>query len=203
MPAVGPIYQMTYVSQQSGQEMENVLHFRDITGLATPAQIRTSANLYFTIISPLISSAVTFTNLIIKQMTPIAFDETIGAPTPTTVGGVGTVPYNGTVAVIMTKRTGVAGKSHRGRIYIGGIALGLVDSFSLNPGGAAVAATVANQLLATYGPAGTDLNIQVGVYSRAIGGFNPFTVAGWQPITRFDVQPILGNQRRRRVGVGI
>lgn len=203
MPAVGAVYQMTYVMTQDGQQMETVVHYREITGLATPSQIRVSANLFLTVISPLISTDVNFTNLIIKQMTPLAFDETLGAPTPTTHGAVSNAPINSTIAQIFTKRTGTAGKTHRGRMYLGGIATSLSDRASLNTAGAAVALTVANQLIATYGPSGTDLNLQIGVYSRSIGGFNPFTTAGWQAVTRFDVQPIYGNQRRRRIGVGI
>lgn len=203
MPAVGPVYQMTYQMSQEGQTVENVLHFRTLTGTETPAQIRTSAEFYLTAISPGISNQVIFTAIVIKQMTPIAFDQTVAPPATTSTGANSSDPINNTLALILTKRTGVAGKKHRGRIYIPGIPASQAGQFGLNSAGAAVWTTIKNQIMATYGETGTDLNLRIGVYSRSIGGFNPFTTAGWQQLSGLDIQPIFGNQRRRRIGVGI
>jgi len=203
MPPVGPVYQMTYEFLVEGQTCENVIHFRSITGSETPAQIRTSAEFYLATVKGLISNEVTFPAIVIKQMTPIAFDETVAAPVTNTAGTRSQPPINNTLALVVTKRTGVAGKTHRGRIYLPGIAADDADNIGLNTGGMATAITTFNNLLATFGPSGTDLNLQIGIYSRSIGGFNPFTTAGWQAITGFTVQPVFGNQRRRRIGVGI
>lgn len=203
MAATGDIYQVTYQYLVEGQTCENVIHYRGLVPALTKTQVRTSANFYWTTISPGISNLVTFPSMIIKQMTPLAFDETISAPTPTTAGVSAAPPINNTIALVVTKRTGVAGKTHRGRIYFPGIPTTQADQAGLNTAGAAIWLTITNNLMATYGPSGTDLNLQIGVYSGSIGGFNPFTVAGWQPLTSLDVQPIFGNQRRRRIGVGI
>lgn len=203
MPAVGEIYQMTYQMRVAGQLCENVLHFRTLTGSETRAQIRTSAEFYLTTIAPGIASPVTFESIIIKQMTPLAFDETIGPPVTTTSGSSAAQPINNTTALVITKRTGVAGKTHRGRIYIAGIPATQADPNGLNTAGAAIWHTIVGNLMATYGDSGTDLNLRIGVYSGSIGGFHPFTVAGWQQLTGLDVQPVFGNQRRRRLGVGI
>jgi hypothetical protein len=63
--------------------------------------------------------------------------------------------------------------------------------------------TWAAALMTQFGDAtGTDAHLALGIYSRLIGGSNPFTLAGWQAVTGVIPHPILGNQRRRRVGVG-
>lgn len=203
MPATGDIYQVTYQSRQNGQICEQVLHYRELNGLSTPAQIRTSAEKYWTIIATAISNQVTFVNMIIKQMTPLAFDETLGPPVTTSGGSNSSDPINNTLALVLTKRTGTAGKTHRGRLYINGIPVSQADQVGLTLVGTGIWTTITGLLMTTFGPAGSDTHLQVGIYSRSIGGFNPFTVAGWQPISSFDIQPVFGNQRRRRVGIGI
>jgi hypothetical protein len=203
MPAVGNIYQVTYNMRLNGQICENVVHYRELTGLSTPAQIRTSAEKYLTLFATGISNEVVFTSIIIKQMTPLALDETVGPPVTTTQGANSSPAINNTLALILTKRTGVAGKSHRGRLYICGIPASQADEVGLNLPGVGVWTGQVAGLMAVFGPTGTDTHLQIGVYSRSIGGFNPFTVPGWQAITSLDIQPVFGNQRRRRVGVGI
>lgn len=203
MPATGNIYQVTYQSKQNGQICEQILHYRELNGLSTPAQIRTAAENFWILIAPAISNQVTFQNMIIKQMTPLAFDETLGPPVTVSGGTNSSDPINNTLALVLTKRTGVAGKTHRGRLYINGIPVSQADQVGLNVVGVGVWTGVTAGIMAEYGPSGTNTHLQIGVYSRSIGGFNPFTVAGWQPITSLDIQPVFGNQRRRRVGIGI
>jgi hypothetical protein len=202
-PAVGQIYQVTYQQVLDGQVMENVIHYREITGASTPAQIRTSAELFWTFLTNVQATNVTYTSTIVKQMTPLAFDETITVP-PTASGGLSSALANNVVACVLTKRTGTAGKTHRGRMYIGGIAsIHWTDPNRLNTAGATAFGTFVGNVMGLYGPSGTDTHLQIGVYSRAIGGSHPFSLAGWQPLTSIDTQIIFGTQRRRRVGVGI
>lgn len=203
MPATGAVYQVTYQSRQNGQICEQVLHYRELNGLSTAAQIRTAAENYWTIIATAISNQVSFVNMIIKQMTPLAFDETVGPPVTTTAGTNSSDPINNTLALVLTKRTGVAGKTHRGRLYINGIPVSQASQTGLTLVGVGIWTTITGLLMGEYGPSGSNTHLQIGIYSRSIGGFNPFTVAGWQPITSFDIQPVFGNQRRRRVGIGI
>lgn len=204
MPATGQIYQVTYVMSVLGQAVENVLHYRELNGTSTPAQIRTSAEKFFTFVAPMISSSVLFTQIIIKQMTPLAFDETIGPPATTTTGSNGSsADGNTTVALVITKRTGTAGKTHRGRMYIGGLPGAYTAQSILTSSLSTESGTFVSNMMGAFGPTGTDTHLQLGLYSRTIGGSSPFTVAGWQPVTSLDVQTTLGNQRRRRLGVGI
>lgn len=203
-PATGELYQATYGMVIDGQQCENVIHFRaNAVPGPTEADVKLSIERYLHAIAVIQVSTVSYNKIILKQMTPSAFDELIWVPTSITTGAIGAVPVNNTVALIFTKRTGVAGKSHRGRIYLPGIASSRVDVNRLNAFGLADSATVADTLTNVYGPAGVDTNFKAGIYSRVLGGSSPFTVTGWQQVTRYDPQTVLGNQRRRRPGVGI
>lgn len=203
MVAVGQVYQMTYVQHLAGQAMETVLHYREVTGSSTPAQIASDADLFWQILAQVQTPDVSYTQLIVKQMTPIPFDETINPAVIATTGANSVAVVNNTLAAVITKRTGTAGKSHRGRMYIGGLGSNHIATNTLSATGITAFTVFASTILSHWGPSGISPFLQIGIYSRSIGGSTPFTIAGWQPITKFDVQPIVGNQRRRRLGVGI
>lgn len=205
MPASGEVFQFTFRQTIAGQTIENVLHFRERSAASTNAQQDAAAEAYLALTAPVQSTNLLYSSVLIKQMTPLALDERVFLPITTTNGHVSENPINNTLAMILTKRTGTAGKRHRGRVYFGGVPASFVATGEnlLSTTGAAAMATLAAGLLGAFGESGTDPNFVLGVYSRSIGGYNPFTVAGWQEITRWDIQNVLGNQRRRRVGVGI
>lgn len=202
MPAIGQIYQATYQQQCSGQLMETVLHFREKTGASTPTELANAASAFWPLLAEVQSTSVSYIQLILKQMTPIAFDEQLIPGGPPVVGSRGGGVTNNTLAIVITKRTGTAGKSHRGRMYIGGFSGDDQNVNFVSSGGITHFTTFINDVMAMYGPSGTDAHLQLGLYSRSIGGSSPFTVAGWQPVTRLDLQTVIGNQRRRRFGVG-
>lgn len=203
MPAVGEIFQYTFVTSYQGQTVENVMHMRARSAtLPTAAQHIASASSWLASQSLCQVTAVIYRSVRVKQMTPIAFDEQIVVPTVAT-GANATGGANTTLSVVLTKRTGVAGRSHRGRYYLAGYPSSWgVDVIDTAPGPTNLA-TLANIWLTNFGEAGADPTMCAGIYSRVIGGSLPFTLAGWQPITRWDPQPIIGNQRRRRLFVGI
>jgi hypothetical protein len=203
MPAAGEVFQYTFVQTYQGQTLENVMHMRAIAaGLPSAADLTASANNWLSTQKIIQVDAVIYRSVRIKQMTPIAFDEQIIAPS-VAGGEISIAGHNTTVSVVVTKRTGVAGRSHRGRLYFGGFPLAWGTDVNSVGSGPAVMASFCNAILAKFKEGGTDPTMVAGVYSRTIGGSFPFTVAGWQPITRYDPQPIFGNQRRRRISVGI
>lgn len=203
MPAIGEIYQVTFQSSIQGQQIENVVHFREVTGASTTAQINTAAQGFFTLLSNLLPASQILTGIIVKQMTPLAFDERLLVPT-TATGAQSASPLNQILAIVFTKRTGVSGKSHRGRLYSSAIPSNMTnDGCRLNTTGGTICGSFASSVIGQYGPSGTDGHLQFGVYSKAIGGSSPFTAAGWQSVITLDPQIIFGSQRRRRVGVGI
>jgi hypothetical protein len=88
-------------------------------------------------------------------------------------------------------------------MYVGGFPLIWGLNTILSGGPATQIGNTAGELLAKFGEGGTDASFVAGIYSKAIGGSTPFTVAGWQPITKWEPQLIFGVQRKRRLGVGI
>lgn len=205
--ASGELWQMTLQMLLDGQICENVLNMRERTGASTPAEIRTSAQAFWTTYRGAICGGVTLNQIVLKQMTPIAFDEIFAAPIAGEENGaIGGAPAPNAMAVVVTLRTGTAGKSHRGRMYIPGVSTGqLTDNGNkVNPVSLPDLQTVFDNLVGIFGDAaGTDPTFAWGIYSKVIGGSSPYTVAGWQPVDNCVVRPILGNQRRRRIGVGI
>jgi hypothetical protein len=202
MPAAGDIWQYTFGATYQGQLVENVVHMRSI-GVPTPtdAALGASAENWIQSQKNVQVNAVIYRPVRIKRMTPLAFDELTYIPIQT-VGAQSTAGVNTTLSVVITKRTGVAGKTHRGRLYLGGYPASWgVDTITVAPG-PTLLGTFAGELLAKFGDGGTDPTMNAGVYSRTIGGSFPFTLPGWQLITRWDPQLVVGNQRRRRLGVG-
>lgn len=180
---------------------------RERTGTSTDAAIKAAAQQFWTNYRKMISHQVVLQQILIKKLTPVAFDTLI---TPAAAGeSAGTEPddpMNNTVACVVTLRTGVAGKRHRGRTYVPGIATGAADNFSQKLTASAQARYQGywNDIQTLFDDAtGTSLVFALGIYSRLIGGTTPHTVAGWQAVTQPVVNFILGNQRRRRLGVGI
>lgn len=205
MAASGEIYQVTFRGLLAGQTIENVLHFRALTGLITEAAIKTGVERFWFLTQSIQGNDYVYDSMIVKRMTPIPLDESLVIPTTVDHGhGSGGVA-NSTTALIFTLRTGFAGKSHRGRIYFAGIARDMLDSDQnrLSSSGGVTAAAAAAGLQSEFGASGTNTAVALGIYSRVIGGSHPFTLAGWQQMTGVDIQPILGNQRRRRIGVGV
>lgn len=202
--AIGEIYQLTVVGNAAGQAVETVIHFRERSNTSTPAQLKASAEAFVSLMRPLQSSGLLYNHFVLKQMTPVPFDEVVWTSATLDHGLVGNPLANNTLAMVFTKRTGLAGKSHRGRIYIGGLPDNFVAGQVVSAAGIAAATTFAAGVITGFDDAtGADPHLAIGLYSRVIGGSSPFTLAGWQAVSRLDLQVILGNQRRRRFGVGI
>jgi hypothetical protein len=203
MPATGDIFQATFQSSIQGQVIENVLHFRALDGTVTDGAIDTALNLFGTNLCNLWVTSQINLGIIVKRLTPLPLDERLVTPT-TATGQQSAAPLNQTVALVLTKRTGLAGKSHRGRMYVSAIPSNFTtDGCRFNPTGAGIIGTFCTNIIAHWGPSGDSTALRLGVYSGKIGGLTPPTLAGWQQITTLEPQIIFGNQRRRRVGVGI
>jgi hypothetical protein len=196
---------VTYQGILHGQTCENVINFRQLDPSVTDTAIATAAERFWFFAQTVQSNQYTYNQMVIKRMTPIPLDEQIVFPVGTHAGGVSNAPFNNTIASVYTIRTGFSGKSHRGRFYLAGTPTSFSDDAgnTYNAAGAALIVAFSNNLLSEYGPSGASTALRMGVYSRVIGGTLPETVAGWQQMTRVDPQPIFGNQRRRRLGVGI
>jgi hypothetical protein len=205
--ASGELVQVTFVCQQNGQTVENVFMFRERDGLSTDAQVSASVRSAWGIYRAIIVDDVACIELRWKYMTPVQLDGNIIQPTAgQEVGAHGGDAMNSTVALVTTFRTGTAGKRHRGRAYTFGLPLGSLTD-NLNKASSTYLTefgTMWDAWKAAYDDAtGSDTHLAFGIYSRLIGGTTPYTVAGWQAVTQYVPHAILGNQRRRREGVGV
>jgi hypothetical protein len=203
VPAIGDVYEYVFKQLYTGTVMETKIHMRAVVAAPTDAQLKLSAENFLLSLSKVQTTDVQYTQIIIKRVTPIAFDEILYIPTVTINGFMSPPTMNSQLALVVTKRTGVAGTSHRGRMYVGGIPAGAGKNHMTDAGFLTAAGTLAGELLAKFQEGGTDGSVVAGVYSKSIGGTGPMTLAGWQPITRWDPQLIFGVQRKRKEGVGI
>lgn len=203
-PAAGEIIQATFSSQLDGQLCENVLHFREIVEASTDAAISASLEAFRLVLAAKMSVFSIFSQTRWKRVTPVPLDFQFAAITDAGTGLVNQRPMPTTCAVVVTLRTGVSGKTHRGRFYLPGWPRSWVDDNNnrFNVDGQAAANSLAAAIGAGWFTGGSDATLRLGMYSRTIGGSSPMTLAGWQQVTQAVPQSILGNQRRRRIGVG-
>lgn len=202
MPAAGQIIQVTIRGLQDGQLIENVLHVREmIDGILDEALELSLEALRLTLLN-VMGGQYSSLQTMAKRMTPTALDTQFIPLTGAIVGQRGGLPLNSTLAQVCTLRTGASGKTHRGRMYIGAMTTDTVNQNRVTVTYQGFLNTMADSLITQFGPTGTDASIRLGIYSRVIGGSTPFTLAGWQQVSQIVPQPITGNQRRRRAGVG-
>jgi hypothetical protein len=204
MPAVGEIIQVTARYLVDGQVNENVFNMRERNPGTTNAQIGTDILTMAQLMKAVQCGATSHLAWQWKRMTPVPFDEQFVGATNGIVGDNGGGGMNTILCTCCTLRTGVAGKTHRGRVYIGGLAGSYGTPDRLSTGGQNDFNTWATNMMTHFDDAaGTALYLALGIYSKLIGGTTPYTVAGWQPVTQIVAQSILASQRRRRLGVGI
>jgi hypothetical protein len=201
-PAVGEIIQVTLRGLYDGQLIENVINMRELVEATVDEALALSVEaLRLTILARLNNGYVSLP-AIYKRMTPVPLDEQFVPMTGATTGsGTGTACQS-TVACVLTYRTGAAGKTHRGRTYLAPLSYNITSPDRLNSDGLTAMNGLATTLMDQFGVDGSDLSLRLGIYSKVIGGAHPYTLAGWQQVTQVIPQTILGNQRRRRVGVG-
>ena len=108
-------------------------------------------------------------------------------------------------AAVFTWRTGLLGRRHRGRTYIGGLSTADVGQSRIN--GASITGNYnpwGNAMIARWGAGGSSPDIRMGVWSRVVGGQSPpHNPAGLTIIQSFVVQPNVATMGTRRVGRGM
>lgn len=195
-------FKCTLMGKYDGQAIQNVLWYQDTSVEPTSCPHADLALLLDGIWKgPMTTATVstyTYDGWTIQLYDPLPDDPTYHTPSGT---GTGTRPgfgLPGTVASVITKKTGFSGRRFRGRFYGCGVseddsALGL-----LTLGGQLTWAGVANAMIQT-GFAGPFNFIPV------VRSFRPLSVVPLirTKIVTYVVRGTMGNQRRRRPGVGI
>ena len=201
IPVPGVI-QAELVYAWDGQVVENVLHYTVDAEVDVAAQQGLGGALvdwFDTLLQPLVPSTLILNEVRLSNLSsefaPGA-SWTGGLPLPGTLAGGLSLPNN--VALTMTKRTDMRGRSFRGRIYHPGL------SESQVTGNAIVSGTLVS-LLAAYNAMKTltagSLNYQLVVVSRFQGG-EPRAEGIATEVTTITSDGIIDSQRRRLPGRG-
>jgi len=195
--AVNDIYSLIVRGRVHGQATMNVFHYRvNVDGDADDADglvgaFRTNAENYWL---QCCSAEWELTGYICQKIHPLpvlsAFTQEIGF-SPGLVEG-NSLPSS--VAVVMTKRTGMGGRRGRGRVYMPGVPASFEDN-----------SEITDAALQTYDALGARLDTPL---TSAIGGV--YVPILWNrvlsealTIIQYVPRTTLRNQRRRQVGRGI
>lgn len=207
--AQGEVWQLRFEGRQEGQQVINVLHFRAETA-SDDVQTRLFTAIltcFVTTLLPKLSTQYKFERLIGKRVTPdvgpdmvIAADETMNAE-----GNAAALPSY--ASAVLSIRTTRAGRSGRGRMFIGGIPEISTINSSFDPGSEFWIA-----LVAFVTCIGTKFLVpdvaqpnqwSFGVMSRKLGGAKPpFAANGYAPYTSIEPKAIVATTRSRKIGHG-
>jgi hypothetical protein len=205
MTAVGDIYELAMTSTEvsSGLEMVNVFHFRQKAGFLSAINLIGEWQVIAEDLWQLIiCSGVAITKYSCRSLIPHNTDwyET----TTHQVGGLGTFPTPLVCAAVITWRTGLPGRRHRGRTYIGGIERSNQGAGRwANPVLTAMN-NLATEIMAVWSTDGQSTTTEFGVWSRLNAGPTPpFNPAGFRVVDGYTVQTPVCTMGSRKAGRGI
>lgn len=108
-------------------------------------------------------------------------------------------------AMVITLRSNLIGRRHRGRLYLGGFNESTQTAGTWEPGVQSAFQTYVDDLVAALGHSGSNVDWIWGIWSRRYGGEDPGPynlTAGWTDIYSAVVRETVHAQRRRVAGVG-
>lgn len=194
--AVGDVYQITVVGLHHGQQVVNVLHYQVLVGAAADYSAELAnlwSNQNLNNYRACCSAEYRCTGLLSQKVKPIpaltAVSLTIGEGTGT--GSANSLPSSN--SVVITKRSAIAGRTGRGRIYMPGVPTTFEDNSQVTGAGLNVYNNFAQTAL-TMENDGSTLQVQMTLLSRK--------TLTTRLVVSVDARPILRNQRRRQVGRG-
>lgn len=208
--ALDSVYRLRTIGTLRGQRVEFGVHLQQVSASGGPEDMLAS---WAATIMPLVVAAtgaeVNWDGLIASD-TSEAGDESVDLgltqPNPGAITG-DTMP--GQNAVVIQLRTGTKGRRRRGRFFLPG----LVETGHTNGRitGAQQTAIqgLAQGLINTYGPAGSETNYRLVVYSPEVLTFAPPKPKKPRPgtiitrITGTNIDEVVRTQRRRSIGTGV
>jgi hypothetical protein len=211
--APGDLYQVVVAGTLEEQECLNVWDFKCLNGDSDVNLhlILVFINCFITNLLPVLSNNYVLNEVRWKKVSPSLGIEHVTIPAGAGPGqndGDGLPSY---VSAVMSKHTLLGGRSHRGRVYIGGIPESDTTGSLINiePPNAALwtallafAACVVSAFVHPD-PAGGSNIWNVGVYSRKIGGATfPFSPTGFTSMTEIVPHRELATTRSRKIGRG-
>jgi hypothetical protein len=203
--AVGDIAQVTIRGGIHGVQTNNVLSFRSNNSLTDVNSILVDLlDCVRTTLFPALSNDWVLDSLRGKVIYPAPGDEIIIAAESTDKGNKLTGGDVSFAAALVQVRTGLGGRSKRGRFFLAGVDEGGIESSRLTNGElaliAAFAACLAGKFLGGFGLTGWNL----GVYSRKLRLANPNEPANFFfPATQLVAVPVVATMHSRKIGQGV
>ena len=193
--------QINVVYAMDGQEVENTLYYEKTTGVSATdlAALVEEVNAFLVDqLVPFLGNTIELIRLVgvlLDAADSLLYVSTTGLPFAGTASGPA-APNN--VALCMSLRTGIRGRSFRGRNYIPGIPRDLITENTVGAGSVTAYEDAYNGLIGLGGDDGW----QQVIVSRFSGGA-PRTTGVTTPVTAaFVVDPTVDSQRRRLPGRG-
>jgi hypothetical protein len=193
-----------------GQVTNNVLFFGRVGELGNPDWATILAALGAAIITcaidtllPALSTQFTLERVRLQAVDPTLTDEVIVTTNLPDSGEVANESLPSFTAAVLSFRTGMGGKSKRGRMYIAGVPEnGQTDSLVTAAERDLLQDFVACLIAQFTGNVGAG-GFRLGVYSRKLGGVKPMNMSlGWVPVTSISQNSALGTMRSRKLGRG-
>lgn len=196
----GAIIQYTMRQRLDGQVMLNTFHFRSeqevSTGLAELAALGQSLNTSLQTEQTLLqSSSVTYEASVVQMIDPVRYVAVLVDDELESNGQVATAALPTTVSLVIRRRSIIASRSGRGRIFVGGIPIASVADSQLTALPLAQANAYADLMPGSFA-GGAGNNYTAVIYDRV----NP---ENSEEIATAVTDPILRVQRRREIGVGV
>lgn len=205
--SVGDIYQV-YVNYTTTEGIvQNTFGFTCIQNVAGDAQVNLGAAFQTALVKNTsggllygANNGLATTNLDVVDVKPGSL-ATYRRTYSSVAGSASTEMLPIQCSVVLTLQTALKGRSYRGRVYLSGLDTGSVDGSLINAAGQAIYATIGTQLLAVFGPAGSNADWRLAVISRFLNGVErPFPVA--TQVQTIAISTVVRTQRRRVRGVG-
>jgi hypothetical protein len=217
MALFGTIYHLTLVGELLGNRTQNGFYFTD---KPTSLQTETNQSLVKLMndfnewVAPswaLFSSSAWHGLGLIGQVLNVAPYWMIEAGYESLSGGQDAECLPASLAALISLDCGVSGRSHRGRVYVPGIAKNSATGDYLNSGALAQLRVAADGLAGRFALAGTSLDHVYCVYSRLLGDVrNPgppvsitHNTTGLSVVENLHPRALICSMRRRRPDHGI
>ena len=210
--AIGDVFSVAVKGVQGTKPWANVLHF--VRKTAGPGDFNLMNNVetnYAASWLPVCGPTLELTSVVATRLV-IPLGEQYSASY--SAFGSGSSPLGAVqTALCTTLRTTLAGRSHRGRVYLPGLQGASVTTGAINSTSLTAANALWSSMLTEFGPSGTDANWQWIVFSRKLGStviLNPTppprhittaynVAAGTFPVVSFLTRPDSKQIRRRQL----
>lgn len=185
---------------------QNNIYMQDVTNVLTPEQVGAQIDDFFWGLSTAqpsmrnwTSTNVKLTQISLQRVSPLPALGTINYTTQQRFGGAANVVKSPVLGVLLTLKTGGAGRRNRGRFYHYGATQTILTDTGPTPANIAPTGPIgqtAVDLMNKFGPGGaTDLRWMLH-HRGEIGD------AAFVPFTSISINPRPVVQRRRNIGIG-